>query len=68
MTKVPKGTRDEANTTPPRTIDQRATTMACRSAAQNRTNSAPWSEPAILTATGRPARYLSGIAIPRRSR
>ena len=50
MTKVPHGTRDEANTTSPRSSDQRATIMTCKSAAQKPTNSPPWIDPARRTA------------------
>src|SRR5262245_54737976 len=38
MKNVPQGTRDDANTTPARRIDQRAANIACKSVAQNRTN------------------------------
>ena len=63
MTNGPKGTSAATKNFAAHFNGLVLTIIACKSAAQYRTNSPPWIAPTIETASGLPATYFKGIAI-----
>ena len=68
MTNGPKGNNAAIRTVPVRRASHIASWRACVRAMQKAMNNMPCSQPATVTACGIPAKYLSGIAIPNKTR
>lgn len=64
----PNGTRALTNTSTTRPMGHLATIQTWSNAASTNVNSTPCAQPTTITAAGFPARYLSGMATPSRSR